>query len=290
MMARLNFKHLHYFHAIAAADSLTRAAQRLNVSPSALSIQLQQLEQALGHKLFERSGRRLVLTEAGRLAQERAAAIFAAGDELVAHLKGGAGRARGIVRVGALATLSRNFQMQFLRPLLGRDDVEIVLRSGALGELLQGLEAHRIDILLATLAPPRDAATPWISRLIADQPVSLVCHPKRARKRRPLRAWLAEEKLIVPTAESGIRGDFDALLERLGIRPHFAAEVDDMAMMRLLARENVGLAVVPPIVVRDELRAGTLVEIKRLPGLKERFYAITLQRKFPNPFLAPLLR
>lgn len=289
-MAQLNYKHLHYFHAIAAADSLTQAARRLNVSPSALSIQLRQLELALGHKLFERSGRRLALTEAGRLAQERAGAIFAAGAELVATLKGSTAPRRGVVRVGALATLSRNFQMQFLRPLLGRDDVEIVLRSGALGELLQGLEAHRIDVLLANLTPPRDAATPWISRLIADQPVSLVGHPKRARKKRPLRAWLAEEKLIVPTAESSIRGDFDALLQRLDITPQFAAEVDDMAMMRLLARENVGLAVVPPIVVRDELQAGTLAEIKRLPDLKERFYAITLARKFPNPFLAPLLK
>ena len=137
-MAQLNYKHLHYFHAIAAADSLTQAARRLNVSPSALSIQLRQLELALGHKLFERSGRRLALTEAGRLAQERAGAIFAAGAELVATLKGSTAPRRGVVRVGALATLSRNFQMQFLRPLLGRDDVEIVLRSGALGECCKG--------------------------------------------------------------------------------------------------------------------------------------------------------
>jgi LysR family transcriptional regulator, transcriptional activator of nhaA len=289
-MAALNFRHLLYFHAIAAADGLTRAAKRLNVSPSALSIQLQQLEHQLGHALFERRGRRLVLTEAGRMVRERAGAIFAAGDELVASLKGAQPSARGAVRVGALATLSRNFQMQFLRPLLGRTDVEIVLRSGTLRELLQGLEAHRIDVLLANLAPPRDAATPWISRLIADQPVSLVGHPRHARKRRRLDDLLAHEPLVVPSAESSVRGDLDAFLARRDIRATFAAEVDDMAMLRLLAREDIGLAVVPPIVVRDELEAGTLVELRRLPDLKERFYAITLARKFPNPLLAALLK
>jgi LysR family transcriptional activator of nhaA len=191
--------------------------------------------------------------------------------------------------VGSLATLSRNFQIGFLRPLLGRDDVEIIIRSGALGDLLKNLEAHRIDVVLANIAPPRDAATPWISHAIAEQPVSLIGTPARIGGNVPFEVLLARGPLILPTVESSIRSGIDALFDRLRIRPRIAAEVDDMAMIRLLTREGAGLAVVPPIVVKDELETGRLVEVDRFPKLTETFYAVTLSRRFPNPILRELL-
>ncbi len=89
--------------------------------------------------------------------------------------------------------------------------------------------------------------------------------------------------------DSSVKIGFDALVARLGIRPQIVAEVEDMAMMRLLAREDVGLAVLPPIVVKDELESGVLVEADRLPGIAETFYAVTIARKFPNPVLGLLL-
>ena len=95
--------------------------------------------------------------------------------------------------------------------------------------------------------------------------------------------------IILPTTDSSVKIGFDALVDRLGIRPQIIAEVEDMAMMRLLARQDVGLAVLPPIVVKDELDSGILVEADRLPGITETFYAVTMGRKFPNPLLRPLL-
>ncbi len=86
-----------------------------------------------------------------------------------------------------------------------------------------------------------------------------------------------------------MRTDFDALVSRLGLRPMIAAEVDDMAMMRLLVREGAGLGVIPPIVVRDELASGTLSEFVQLHDIRELFFAVTVKRKFPNPLLGPLL-
>ncbi len=286
-MSGLNYNHLRYFWAVAHEGNLTRAAERLNVSQSSLSVQIRKLEERLGHPLFERVGRGLRLTEAGRIALDRADAIFAAGEELTQILSG-AGAARRVLRVGALATLSRNFQVAFLRPLLGDPSVELVLRSGAQGELLAQLEAHRLDLVLANRPPPRDAATPWISHALDEQPVSLVGAPGRVGEGRDLAALLAEEPLLLPTPESALRADFDALADRLGLRPLIAAEVDDMAMLRLLAREDAGLAVAPPIVVRDELASGRLVEAARLPGLVESFHAVTLARRFPNPLLRRL--
>lgn len=288
MAMPFNFHHLHYFWAVAHDGNLTRTADRLHVSQSAVSVQIKQLEEQLGHSLFERRGRQLVLTEAGRIALDHADAIFATGQELAGTLQE-RGRTRTVVRVGSMATLSRNFQLRFLQPLFGRNDVETVVRSGRFADLLRALEAHRLDVVLANTAPPRDVATPWVTHAIAEQPVSLVGPPQRRRRPRRLATVLAEEPLVLPAADTGIRAGFDALVDRLGVRPRVAAECDDMAMLRLLARERVGLAVVPSIVVRDELAARTLVEIARLPGLDERFYAITLSRRFPNPLVRALI-
>ncbi|MFV1825253.1 LysR family transcriptional regulator, partial [Phaeobacter sp. JH18-21] len=149
----LNYHHLRYFWAVAHDGNLTRTAQRLNLSQSALSVQIKQLEERLGHPLFDRRGRQLHLTEAGRIALDHADAIFATGQELIATLEGSE-RSRQALRVGALATLSRNFQIGFLRPMLARSDVEVILRSGSPTELLEGLATLNLDLVLMNREPP----------------------------------------------------------------------------------------------------------------------------------------
>ena len=288
-MAALNYHHLRYFWAVAHEGALTRAAERLNVSQSALSLQIRKLEERLGHDLFERRGRRLELTAAGRIALDHADAIFAAGRELQERLAAEAPGRRQILRVGALSTLSRNFQLGFLRPLLGRDDVEVIMRSGALSELLPALESHRLDVALVNAAPARDGATPWTAHELGAQPISLVAAPAKLREGEPWQALVAREPLVLPTPESAVRAGFDALMDRLEITPRLAAEADAMAMLRLLAREGAGVAVVPPIVVRDELDAGLLAEAHRFDALVEPFNAIVPRRRFPNPLLRELL-
>lgn len=288
-MARLNYNHLRYFWAVAHEGNLTRAAEHLYISQSALSIQIQKLEAEIGHKLFDRQGKQLILTEAGQIALDHADEIFALGNELVSTLTERGDTKRRVLRVGALATLSRNFQIQFLKPLTQREDVEIILRSGTFGALILDLRAHLLDVVLSNQAPPRDAATPWVSHLIDEQPVSLIRHASRKLRKAPLERLLAEQPLILPTVESSIRAGFDSMMVRMGIRPRIAAEVDDMAMLRLLARENTGLAIVPPIVVEEELRSGLLKEVMSIPDLTDTFYATTLERRFPNPLLRLLI-
>ncbi|QEE45042.1 LysR family transcriptional regulator [Rhizobium sp. WL3] len=287
-MSELNYHHLRYFRAVAHDGNLTRTAERLNLSQSALSIQIKQLEERLGHALFERRGRQLYLTEAGRIALDHADTIFSAGEELVETLKE-TGRTRRAIRIGALATLSRNFQMEFLRPILGRSDVDMILRSGSTSELLGALEALNLDIVLLNQAPMADSVTPFIAQHVYQQRVSLIGKPSYGKPGATLGDLLTEHPVILPTLESGVRSQFEALVARLGITPQIAAEVDDMAMMRLLAREGAGLAVLPPIVVKGELEAGTLVEFDALPGMIESFYAVTVKRRFPNPLIRPLL-
>ena len=284
---RLNYNHLRYFWAVAHNGNLTRTAEQLHVSQSALSLQIKKLEEQLGHELFERRGKQLLLTEAGRLALSHADVIFASGSELLNTLSGEA-KANEVLRIGALSTLSRNFQIEFLEPLANVDNATVTVRSGNLADLLSQLEAHRLDAVLTNIAPPRDAATPWIVRTLASQPVSLVGYPERRVEGRSLEATLRQEPLIVPTLETAVRAGFDTYCDEHSILPRIAAEVDDMALIRVLARRNFGVAVAPAIVVRDELASGQLVEIARFPDLEERFRAITLTRQFPSPLLKSL--
>jgi LysR family transcriptional activator of nhaA len=293
-MHRLNYHHLHYFWAVAKEGNLTRAAARLHVSQSALSAQIKVLEEQLGQDLFARRGRELQLTEAGRLALTYAETIFASGTELVQLLREGKRQERQVLRLGAVATLSRNFQENFVRPLLVREDVELALQSGSLSELLARLRVHTLDLILSNRRVHSTADDPWRCRRIARQPVSLVGRPLPAKrgKRSAFRFpdSLADVPLLLPGRDNDIRGGFDLLCEQLGIRYRLRAEVDDMALLRLLARDSDSVALLPTVVVQDELRSGRLVEYGVVPDLYENFYAITVQRHFEPPLLKELLK
>ncbi len=286
---QLNYHHLRHFRAIAHEGGLTRAAGRLNIAQSALSIQLRQLEETLGHALFVRERRQLVLTEAGRLTLRFADTIFRTGEELVDTLQHGSLRSRQVLRIGAVATISRNFQSEFLRPLRRRPNVELVLRSGNLRELVIQLRDHAVDVVLSNRPVRRDADLSLHSHLLAEQEVSVVS--QRSMASRPFRFPddLRTVPVLLPSLESDIRSAFDLLLDRSGIRPIIAAEVDDMAMLRLLAVSTRAVALVPKVVVRDELRSGALVERLRLPSIRESFWAITASRTFPNELAKELV-
>lgn len=289
-MQRLNYHHLHYFWAVAKEGNLTRAAALLHVSQSALSTQIKQLEAQLGQTLFDRQGRRLVLTEAGQLALGYAESIFASGTELMALLRDGRRLEREVMRIGAVATLSRNFQENFLAPLLARADVALVLHSGSLPELLARLRVHTLDIVLSNQRVHSSADEPWRCRRIARQPISLVGPKRSGRRAFRFPDDLASVALLLPGAGSDIRAGFDLLCDQLGIRYTLRAEVDDMALLRLLARDSGGVALLPTVVVQDELKSGALVEYAVVPELHESFYAITVQRHFEPPWLKALLK
>ena len=277
----LNYGHLRYFHAVAQEGHLGQAADKLNVSQSALSMQIKALEARLGVALFDRVGRRLVLTEAGRIAQAHADEIFSTGNALLATLSRRAS-VETPLRVGALSTLSRNFQMTFLAPLLAPPRVPVRLRSGGTATLLAGLEDLSLDVVLTTELP---SPAGFAARRIADQSVGLhgVPHLLTAPD---LPTLLQSAPLILPT-DTAIRTAFSALTDGLEIT--VAAEVDDMAMLRLLTRAGIGVAVAPSVVLADEIAAGGVATAPFELGISEPFYAVTRPRQFAHPALKRVL-
>lgn len=285
---KLNYHHLFYFWRVARSGHLTRTAEALHISQSALSGQIRKLEESLGQQLFVREGRRLKLSEAGRLAFSYAEDIFKQGEELAELFASGVRPNRELVRIGAVSTLSRNFQEGFLRPLLTREDLEMSLHSGNLDELLRQLAAHQLDLVLSNQSVQGNEQTPWRSRMVARQPVGIIGRPGLSSSGEVIDI-LRNHTLIVPGTKSNIRQAFEQVCEYHRIQPTIAVEVDDMAMMRLLTRDTDHLAILPPVVVRDELKAGTLQEYGELPGVYEDFYAINIRRQFVSPTLSALL-
>ncbi|WP_428528053.1 LysR family transcriptional regulator [Roseibium sp.] len=285
-MDNLNYHHLRYFREVAHEGNLTRTAERVNLSQSALSTQIRQLEARLGHDLFERSGRQLVLTEVGRIVLDHADRIFGTGEELIATLQRSS-QSTPPLRVGAQSTLSRNFQIRFLKPLLSSGEVDFTLRSGSASVLLEALESLALDIVLTTDPPDSSLSGDFTAHRLAEQKVTIHGTPERIAGK-TLQQLLSDEPLIVPN-ESSIRTGFDSLVARIGITPRIFADVDDMAMVRLLARADVGIAIAPPVVMADEIAAGLLESAPFDLQIFEAFYAVTVTRSFPHPILRELL-
>lgn len=272
---QLNFHHLFYFWRVARTGHLTQAATELHVSQSALSSQIRQLEERIGEPLFERSGRRLLLTDTGQLVLSYAENIFGLGREMLGRLQGrGEGLTR--VRVGSVATLSRNYLENWIRPLLADPNVTLSLESGLLDDLLRRLFEHQLDVVLANEAAPARPDRPLHCRFLGSQAISLV-GPAATWRGRSLRLPedLEGRELALPGPRHALRGEFDALCVAAGVTPRLRAEVDDMAMLRLVARDSGWLTVLPEVVVQDELRTGVLVRVGRSTQLRENFYAIT---------------
>lgn len=288
-LEQLNFRHLFYFWRIAKAGHLTRAAQELHVSQSALSAQLKQLEARLDEPLFEREGRRLVLTDTGQLMLSYAENIFGLGQEMLGRLHG---HSEGMIRlrVGSVATLSRNYQENWIRPLLMDPAVTLTLESGLLEGLLERLVQHKLDVVLANEPVPTDPDRPLHCRFLGSQAISLV-GPGDPWRGLTLRVPedLDGVDLALPGPRHALRAQFDALCLSAGVKPRLRAEVDDMAMLRLIARDSGWLTVLPEVVVQDELRTGSLVKVGESGRLQEHFYAITTPRHHQIARLEQLL-
>ncbi len=287
MVTFLNYHHLRYFKSIAQDGNLTRAAKNLHISPSALSIQLGQFEESLGIELFERRHKRLILTEAGRLALDYAETIFRTGEELCHALKHQNALLRQTLRIGALPTLSRNFQLELVRPLFKNKKLELIFYTHSLSDLLNMLEKHTIDLVLSHAPAPSLNQLGFQNHLLNEQKIILV--GKEEVKKFQFPYSLHKTRMVLPSKESNVRASFDFMMRREGIEPIIVAEASDMAMLRLLAREMDAITLLPRVVVQDEISDKTLLQLHVIEQIRESFYAITLTRKFPNPLIQDLL-
>ena len=285
----LNYHHLRHFWMIARHRSVTRAAEVLNISQSTLSEHLAALEDWLGQPLFERRGRQLHLTDAGRVALEHAENIFTSGHELITRFRQSGESRQRVLRIGAVGPLSKNLQFDFIQPILADTRTKVVVVAGPLDELTRQLREHQVDLVLSNIPLRADQSADAFNHPLGDVPVFLVGGGKFKLPAGKFPHFLKEVPLFLPSRQSDVRAKFDLIMEEAGIEPFVHAEVDDMALLRLLALSGEGLALVSGIVVERELQSRHIKFMERVPALTESFYAITVRKRFANAWLAEVV-
>ncbi|MBR7889131.1 LysR family transcriptional regulator [Marinomonas sp. A79] len=289
-MSRLNYHHLYYFWQVAKSPSLTEAAEQLHISQSALSAQIKQLESSLDVALFVRQGRKLVLTDVGRRVLAYAQDIFNTGEELENFLQKDTVAQGQHITLGVQSNLSRNFIESFIEPLLQSEHVSFSLSSRGITDLLNGLVNHELDLALTNrpiLSESKD--TSWQNQLVARQAVAII-GPYGQKPDLPFPEGYRDKKWIVPGKNTDIRSAFESFCATHQYQPDIKAEVDDMAMLRLLARDSGYLSVLPTVVVKDEIQSQQLQDYESIPQAFESFYAITVPRKFAVQSVLDLIK
>ncbi|SBS35577.1 Transcriptional activator protein NhaR [Marinomonas spartinae] len=289
-MARLNYHHLYYFWQVARSPSLTEAADILHISQSALSAQIKQLEHSLNVTLFVRQGRKLILTDVGRRVLAYAQDIFNTGEELENFLQKGRATQVQHITLGIQSNLSRNFIESFIEPLLESEHVSFSLSSRGMTDLLNGLVNHELDLALTNRAILSESQeTTWQNQLVARQAVAII-GPYGDKPNTAFPEGYRDKKWVVPGKNTDIRSSFESFCAAHQYQPEIKAEVDDMAMLRLLARDSGYLSVLPPVVVKDEIQAKLLQDYESIPQAFENFYAITVPRKFAAQSVIDLIQ
>ena len=286
----LNYHHFRHFWMIARHRSMTKAAAKLKISQSTLSEQLAELEDWLGQPLFDRRGRELHLTDAGRVALEHAETIFTCGHELITRFRQSGESRQRVLRIGAVGPLSKNLQFDFVQPILADTRTKVVVVAGALDELTRQLQEHKVDLVLSNIPTRADHDQGIFNHLLGEVPVFLVGGKKLKLSPGKFPKFLKDVPLFLPSRQSDVRADFDLILANVGIEPFVHAEVDDMALLRLLALSGEGLALVSKIVVERELQSSKIKFMQRVPGLAEKYFALTVRKRFQNAWLGEIVK
>jgi len=284
-MSSLNFKHLRYFWAVAANGTIARASEVLHVTPQTISGQLRELEEQMNAKLFEKSGRKLALTETGRLVFSYADEMFRLGDELQDVMAGRIPGAALTLTVGVAMVVPKLLAYRVLEPVLKMQDrVRLVCQEAPLVDLLAELSVHKLDLVLADspISPALNIRA--YNHLLGESGISFFATHKKARKyaaRFP--RSLNDAPMLMPTASSALRRLLEQWFERQEVRPAVVAEFEDRALMKAFGEADAGIFTSPTAVEDDVVAKYGVRVIGRTEDIKERFYAISAERRIKHP-------
>ena len=282
-MQRLNHHHLYVYWIFSQNVSFTKTALTLSIAQSAVTSQVKLLEQALGLSLIDRSNpRRPQLTEEGLKVADYAQSIFESSRELVNWATQGALPKKRLIRVGALSGLSRNFQFEFIEPLICDEGIQFEVTTGDQEKLLQLLTEHQLDIVLSSHNANPEGKIRLHSHVLTKSPMLFVIHHKRVPKsKRDLTSILKSHSLFIPGRHFEAKPELDAYLEKFKFS-RIAGEIDDVALLRILALRSGEVVVMPEMGIRREIESREVEVLLRLNSIEQRYYALTRQRKEPN--------
>ena len=287
----VNYKHLHYFWAVAREGGVARASERLNLTPQTISGQLSLLEAHLGVELFTRVGRNLELTETGRLVLSYADEIFSLGGELEEAIHQLPEGRPQLFRVGVVDVLPKSIAHRILKPALQmQEPVRMVCREASLDTLLAELSVHRLDLVLADRPIPPTVSTRGFSHKLGECAVSFFATEQLEKKLKgDFPRCLEGAPLLLPSRGNQLRSGIDRWLDKQRLHPRIIAEFDDSALMKAFGQEGAGVFIAPAAIEEEVEWQYQVSAIGRIDEVKERFYAISVERRVTHPVVATLL-
>ncbi|HXY49930.1 MAG TPA: transcriptional activator NhaR [Terriglobales bacterium] len=284
-MERLNYHHLFYFWTVVRAGSISKASHELRVSSPAISAQLRSLEESLGERLLSRSGRTLTLTQMGRIVFGFAEEIFSLGRELMNTLRDRpTGRPLRLL-VGIVDVLPKMIAHWLIEPALRlHESVRIVCREGDADKLVAQLVTHELDVVLSDVPINPNVKVKAYSHLLGECGTTFVAVPKIATTLKgTFPQSLHHAPMLLPTENAAVRRNLDSWLEAQGIRSVIAGEFQDYALLRAFGQAGTGVFPIPSVFERELRRQDSLRRIGSTAGVRQRFYAISIERRLKHP-------
>ena len=284
-MEFLNFHHLRYFWTVAKEGGLTRAAAKLHVSQPTISAQIQALEGVLGEKLFRRPGRNLVLTDVGEHVLNYAEEIFSTGQELLDSLKQRPTSRPLRVRLGVADALPKLVAYRIIEPVFHLSQaVQVACWETKVSDMLVELAAFRLDLVLADEPASSGVTTNVFNHFLGECGVTFCAVPRlAARLRRGFPKSLNGAPALLPMSNSGLRRSLEKWFHATGVRPRLVGEIEDPALVNVLALHALGFMSVPTMITKEIVARFGLRVIGRTEDCRQQFYAVTAERKLAHP-------
>ena len=287
----MNFKHLHYFWAAAKAGGIVRAGQQLHITPQTLSAQIKLLEESLGCRLLQKSGRGVELTPEGRTALNYADQIFSLSAELEAAVssKGQSGRSLNF-RVGIADSVPKAIAYRLLEPALGvPEQVRLICHEGNFRDLLAQLSVHRLDLVVADEAMGKQTSVKAFNHTLGTTAMSFFVAPglKRALNG-PFPDCLDGAPMLVQGSSSAMRQRLDLWLAEHHLRPRLIGEFDDAALLKAFGGEGRGVFMSPSVLEEETCAQYGVKVLGRAPELVEEFFAVSPERRITHPCVAAI--
>lgn len=287
----VNYKHLHYFWAVAREGGVARASEYLHLTPQTISGQLSLLEEQLGTALFNRVGRNLEITETGRLVLSYAEEIFSLGGELEEVIHQLPESLPQLFRVGVVDVLPKSIAHRILEPALKLPEpVRMICREASLDTLLAELAVHRLDLVLADRPIPATVSTRGFSHKLGECGISFFATKKLKKKLDGnFPACLDGAPLLLPGSGTQLRSGIDQWLNKHRIHPRITAEFDDSALMKVFGAAGAGIFIAPTAIEAEVERQYQVTAIGKADKVKEHFYAISIERRVKHPVVAAVM-
>jgi len=284
-MEWLNYHHLLYFWTVVKEGGVGPAAKALRLAPPTISGQVRALEESLELTLFDRVGRKLQVTDDGRVVFRYADEIFNLGRELLDTVKGRPTGRPLRLHVGISDVLPKLVCHDLLMPALRLPEpVQIVCHGDKTERLLAELAVQGLDLVLSDVPVGGNIKVRAFNHLLGECGLTFFATPDLARKyRRGFPHSLDGAPLLVPTEDSLVRRSLDHWFESIGVRPHLVAEFDDSGLLKSFGQGGEGIFGVPSVVEAGVRKQYGVQVVGRTEEVVERFYAITVERRIKHP-------